>query len=67
MTITQAKTEGFFIEHNGEFWQSVFPTQYADLSALHFTIEEAKSYMVYECGVSAEDITVRPREDEDDD
>lgn len=44
-------TQGYFIEHNGECWQSVFPEPEAAKSQLHETIDDARSYMVSECGV----------------
>jgi hypothetical protein len=55
-------TQGYFIEHNGDCWQSVFPAWQAELSQLHTTIEDALSYMITECGVRA-DITIIATED----
>jgi hypothetical protein len=36
--------EGYFIEHNGDCWQSVFPEAEAAKSALHDTITDALAW-----------------------
>jgi len=36
--------EGYYIEWNGDFWQSVFPRALADLSQLHSTVADARAY-----------------------
>ncbi len=51
--------EGYYVEHNGDCWQSVFPTSYAKLSQLHTDIDDALEYMVHECGIPQEMITVK--------
>lgn len=50
--------ELYFIEFNGEHYQSVFPTEQADLSELHISLDEAFSYMVNECNIDVILITV---------
>ncbi len=50
----------YFIEHNGEQWQSIFPATEADKSQLHSDPDDAFTYMHYECGVPAEAIRVVP-------
>lgn len=49
-------TEIYCIEHNGDCWQSVFPTREAHLSQLHVTIEDALAYMVGECNIPKDEI-----------
>ena len=51
---------GYYIEHNGEFWQSVFPIEEADKSQLHTDVDDAFAYMVYECGVEPTSIEILP-------
>ncbi len=51
------RAEGYFVEHNGEQWQSVFPSAEAHLSQLHVTVADAIVYMIDEQGVAA-NITV---------
>ena len=36
--------EGYFVEWNGEFWQTVFPAEEAHLTQLHGSIEDALAY-----------------------
>lgn len=38
--------EGYFIEWNGEHFQSVFPSDEAEKSSLHPNLQEAINYMV---------------------
>lgn len=52
--------EGYYIEHNGECWQSVFPSNEAGKSQLHTDPDDAFAYMHYECGIPAESIIVLP-------
>lgn len=40
-----AKSECFAIEWNGDCWQSVFPTKYAEHSQLHATVQDAAEYI----------------------
>lgn len=53
--------EGYYVEHNGDCWQSVFPKAEAHLSQCHATVEDAVDYMVNECGKPQP--TVLPRKD----
>ena len=53
----------YFIEWNGDCWQSVFPAWCAEQSQLHTDVEDAVDYMTHECGVDRELIKVIPRED----
>jgi len=53
--------QGYFIEWNGDCWQSVFPSWEAEKSALHQTWKDALAYMVHECGVSTKKIKPLPR------
>ena len=36
--------EGYFIEYNGDYWQSVFPSAEAEFSQLHTSVEDALAY-----------------------
>lgn len=36
--------EGYFVEWNGECYQSVFPSSESELSQLHVTVEDALDY-----------------------
>lgn len=54
------RPEGYFIEHNGEFWQSVFPSYESQKSQLHSDVDDAFYYMNTECGVPAAAIIVCP-------
>ena len=49
--------EKYYIEWNGEIWQSVFKTPEAEKSQLHTTLDDAFAYMRDECGVT-EDIII---------
>lgn len=51
----------YHIEHNGDQWQSVFPSYQADNSQLHDTIEDALTYMVDECQIDPLQINIVPR------
>jgi hypothetical protein len=51
-------TEGYYVEHNGDCWQSVFPSKEARQSALHTTVDDALTYMIEECGVPSFKINV---------
>ena len=53
-------TYKYFIEFNGEVWQSVFPAEYSDKSQLHPDADDALFYMVTECGVPADCIRIVP-------
>lgn len=55
--------EGYYIEHNGEFWQSVFPSEEAHKSQCHTNINDALAYMRDECGIEPSKIMVSNRED----
>lgn len=37
--------EGYYVEWNGDCWQSVFPTSLAECSQLHSTVDDACLYM----------------------
>ena len=37
--------ECFAIEWNGDCWQSVFPTKWAEHSQLHTTVQDAAEYI----------------------
>jgi hypothetical protein len=39
------KREGYFVEFNGEFYQSVFPSGESELSQPHTTVEDALEYI----------------------
>lgn len=53
-------TEGFYIEFNGDEWQSVFPSARSNESALHPNITDAQDYMIGECGIAPDQISVVP-------
>ena len=53
--------QGYFVEHNGDCWQSVFPANEANKSQLHTTIIDALDYMVQECGIRRTQIQVLRR------
>lgn len=50
----------YFIEHNGDCWQSIFPAVEAEKSRLHTDSDDAFAYMYYICGVPADAIRVCP-------
>lgn len=52
------KKQGYFIEFNGEFYQSVFPENEAENSQLHWELPDALKYMILECGIKEELITI---------
>jgi hypothetical protein len=52
---------GYFVEHVGDCWQSVFPDAEAEHSELHDTAHDALNYMVTERGVPREKIAVLQR------
>ncbi len=52
--------QGYFIEHNGEFWQSVFPSNESTKSQLHTSVDDAFAYMAFEQGVDPEAIVILP-------
>lgn len=54
----EGQQQGYFVEFNGDCWQSVFPEEDADQSALHTSIDEALAYMTHECGIPRDAITV---------
>lgn len=51
-----SRPEGYYIEHNGDCWQSVFPAAEAEKSQLHPDPMDAFNYMHIECGVPADAI-----------
>ena len=51
-------TERYYVEWNGDCWQSVFPSWQSELSALHASASEAVHYLIDDCGVCALDIEV---------
>lgn len=48
--------EHYWIEYNGEHFQSVFPSLEAEKSQLHTTMLDAYNYFTKECGIKEEDI-----------
>ena len=52
------KKESYFIEFNGEHWQSVFPEKESEKSQLHTTSEDGINYMTKECGIPIEKISI---------
>lgn len=48
----------YFVEDNGEFYQSVFPENEAEKGQLHTSKEDGLDYMVYECGIDVNEITI---------
>jgi hypothetical protein len=43
--------QGYYVEFNGEFYQSVFPQSQSELSQLHTSIDDAIDYFVNECAI----------------
>jgi hypothetical protein len=39
------KKEQFYVEYNGDYWQSVFPSVISEHSKLHLTIGDACEYI----------------------
>ena len=52
--------EGYYIEHNGDCWQSVFPSKEAEQSSNHETLNDAMEYMTGECHIPRNKIIVVP-------
>jgi len=50
--------QGYYIEHDGENYRSVFPESEAENSASHTSLDDAFYYMVVDCRVSCKEITV---------
>lgn len=50
--------QGYFVEHNGDYWQSVFPSWEAEKSQLHTTTKDALIYMTKECGIKRAEIKI---------
>lgn len=50
---------GYFVEHNGDQWQSVFPVHEADRSQLHTTIDDALTYMCDELRIPIQKIAIK--------
>lgn len=44
LEIPKGLLEGYYIEHNGDCWQSVFPAAESALSQLHISINDALAY-----------------------
>lgn len=51
-------TEGYYIEHDGEKYRSVFPSVESEYTESHLTLDDAFDWMVNHCGVSSQNITV---------
>jgi hypothetical protein len=51
-------SEGYFIEHNGDTWQSVFPSAESSRSQLHTSVQDALDYMVKEIGIPRDQINI---------
>jgi len=49
---------GYYVEFDGENWQSVFPENESQNSQLHSSKEEAIDYMVNEFGIERNNITI---------
>lgn len=54
------KGEGFFIEHNGDCWQSVFTSEMSEKSQLHDDINDAFRYMTEECQIKDHITVINP-------
>jgi len=39
------KKQGYYVEHNGDCWQSIFPSREAHLSQNHVTVADAQEYI----------------------
>ena len=52
---------GYWIEHNGDHWRSIFPADESELIQTHATLQDALIYMVGECAVPRDQITVLTR------
>lgn len=52
------KEQGYYIEFNGEFYQSVFPNNEVEKSQLHLDLPDALDYMNLECGINLDLIKV---------
>lgn len=52
------RKEGYYVEHNGDCWQSVFPSSEASKSQLHDTVFDAMHYMHGDCGIPITVITL---------
>lgn len=50
--------EGYYIEYNGEYYQSVFPSGESEKSYPHTSVKDALNYMVNECGIKREQIKI---------
>lgn len=53
----------YAIEWNGEYYQSVFPSDKAEHSALHISVMDAIDYLHDEHGIQYKDIVIIPRKD----
>jgi hypothetical protein len=51
LSLPKERDEIHCIEHNGDCWQSVFPTAEAHKSCLHETVRAALRYMTEDCAV----------------
>jgi hypothetical protein len=56
----KSTADGYFVEQNGDCWQSVFPMAEASKSQLHATTADAVLYMVTECHVPRAKIVIAP-------
>lgn len=54
----KTEEQGYFIEFNGEFYQSVFPENEAEKSQLHYELPDALDYMTLECGINLDLIKI---------
>lgn len=51
--------EGYFVQDNGDNYQSVFHSHESELSQLHTTIKDAVDYMVNECNINIKKEEIR--------
>lgn len=53
-------SEGFYVEWDGEYYQSVFPSSMSEFSQLHTSIEDAVTY-IHDTVSDTQDITILGR------
>lgn len=58
LTFLRGEKQGYFIEHTGDYYQSVFPENEADCSYTHTTLDDAFEYMVNTCNIEPHQIKV---------
>ncbi len=55
------ENEGYFIEHDGTGWRSIFPSNESECSFYHVSISDAYNYMANECGVTENIMIITPQ------